>query len=259
MAVFPHAEATLEAASRHKLELLCQKLDLRPGHHLLEIGTGWGGLAIHAARHHGCRVTTATISPAQHAHAQAQVRQAGLEDRVTVLLRDYRDLQGQYDRLVSVEMIEAIGHRQYGVFFATCARLLKPDGRMVLQAITIDDRLYEQARRTVDFIQRYIFPGGCLPSLGVLCATAGAHSDLAVQQVQEYGLHYATTLRHWRTRLHDQWARLRHMGYGETFLRMWDFYFAYCEGGFLTRTTGTVQMVLTRPEAAPCAPGGMHG
>ena len=247
-AIFPEPSASLEAAARHKLDVLCRKLDLGPQDHVVEIGTGWGGFAVHAAKHYGCRVTTTTISPAQYAHAREWVAREGLEDRVKVLQQDYRDLQGQYDKLVSIEMIEAIGHRHFGTFFRTCSRLLKPHGAMALQSITIADRYYAQAKRSVDFIQRYIFPGGALPSVCVLTRTAAQHSDLLVTDLEDIGHQYATTLRHWSMRFRAQWEFLRGRGYSEEFLRMWDFYFAYCEGGFLERATGTVQMIFHKPE-----------
>jgi cyclopropane-fatty-acyl-phospholipid synthase len=245
-ALFERDGMTLADASRAKLDLACRKLDLRPDHHVLEIGTGWGGFAIHAASRHGCRVTTTTISPSQCELARERVRAAGLEDRVTVLLEDYRDLRGSYDRLVSIEMIEAIGHRQFETFFRRSGELLARDGRMLLQSITIADRHYERARDEVDFIKRYIFPGCCIPSVGALTAAMVASSDLRVVHLEDIGPHYARTLAAWRRNFHANLDRVRALGYPDTFVRLWEFYLCYCEAGFAERALGDVQMLLTR-------------
>ena len=245
-ALFERAGMTLEEASVAKLEAICRKLELAPGARVLEIGSGWGGFAMHAAARHGCHVTTVTISPNQHRLAAERVRQAGLADRVDVLLADYRDLRGTYDRVVSIEMIEAIGHRQYPEFFRRAASLLARDGRMVLQSITIADRHYAAARDDVDFIKRYIFPGCCIPSVSALCGAMADASDLRLVHLDDIGPHYATTLRCWRERFLANADRVRALGYPETFVRMWEFYLAYCEAGFAERTLGDVQMVLTR-------------
>jgi cyclopropane-fatty-acyl-phospholipid synthase len=245
-ALFERDGMTLAEASRAKLDLACRKLDLRPDHHVLEIGTGWGGFAIHAASRHGCRVTTITISPSQYDLARERVRAAGLEDRVSVLLEDYRDLRGHYDRLVSIEMIEAIGHRQFETFFRRAGDLLAPDGRMLLQSITIADRHYERARDEVDFIKRYVFPGCCIPSVGALSAAIVAASDLRLVHLEDIGPHYATTLAAWRRNFHANLERVRALGYPDTFVRLWEFYLCYCEAGFAERALGDVQMVLTR-------------
>ncbi len=247
-AVYPHAQATLEEAAVHKLELICRKLDLKPGDHLLEIGTGWGGLAMHAARHHGCRVTTTTISAEQHRLATERVAAAGLSDRIEVLCTDYRDLQGQYDKLVSVEMFEAVGHRFFDTFFNQCSRLLKPAGEMLLQTITITDQRFAAARRSVDFIQRYIFPGGCLPSVAAISASVARATDMRIVALDDIGPHYARTLQHWRERFHARRDEVRALGYPESFVRMWEWYLCYCEGGFIERAIGDVQIVLTRPD-----------
>jgi len=244
--IFPRAESSLEEASLAKLDAVCRKLELSPRDHVLEIGTGWGGFACHAARRYGCRVTTTTISRRQYEHAKARVAREGLQGRVEVLLKDYRDLEGVYDKLVSIEMIEAVGHRHLGTFFRRCDALLKPGGAMLLQAITIAEPFHEQARRSVDFIQRYIFPGGSLPSVRVLCEAMGGHSALQPRNLEDIGLHYATTLRHWRERFLPHRDALRAEGYTPSFLRMWEFYLAYCEGGFLERALGTVQMLLVK-------------
>jgi cyclopropane-fatty-acyl-phospholipid synthase len=246
-ATFEHPGQSLHEAQLARLDRICRKLELRPTDHLLEIGTGWGGLALHAARNFGCRVTTTTISAEQWKLARERVRDAGLEDRIEVLLTDYRDLTGQYDKLVSIEMIEAIGHQYYDTYFARCAALLAPEGAMLLQAITIADQRYDQARRSVDFIQRYIFPGSCIPSVAALTSSIARASDLRVFQLDDIGPHYATTLAHWRQNFRANLPRIRALGYDETFIRMWEYYLCYCEGGFTERVLGDVQMLLVKP------------
>jgi cyclopropane-fatty-acyl-phospholipid synthase len=247
-AIFDSPEASLAEASTAKYERVCRLLDLRPDDHLVEIGTGWGGFALHAASRHGCRVTTTTISPAQRALAVRRVREAGLEKQVTVLAEDYRDLRGSYDKLASIEMIEAIGHDQYGTFHQKCRELLAPGGRAVIQAITIADERYEAARREVDFIKRYIFPGCCIPSRAVLDAAA-REAGLHTLRVDEMGLHYAETLRRWRRNLLDNRRAILALGFDESFLRLWEFYLCYCEGGFLERSIGLVQLSYARDAA----------
>jgi cyclopropane-fatty-acyl-phospholipid synthase len=245
-AVFDRPGATLEEASLRKLELMSERLELRPTDHLLEIGSGWGSMALHAASRFGCRVTTTTISRAQWELARARVKAAGLEDRVTVLLSDYRDLSGRFDKIVSIEMIEAIGAEQYDTFFRRCAELLAPGGRLALQAITIADRHFERARREVDFIKRHVFPGSCIPSVTALLAAATRASDLTLRQLEDYGPHYARTLAAWRENLEARAAEVaRHTD--ERFRRLWRFYLCYCEGGFHERHVSAVQMVLARP------------
>jgi len=255
-ALFPHPQASLEEASRAKLDLVCRKLELGPGDHLLEIGTGWGGLAIHAAREYSCRVTTTTISRRQHELACARVRAAGLEERVQVLRQDYRHLQGRYHKLVSVEMIEAVGHHYYDRFFARCSELLEPDGMMLLQAIVIADQRYPRARREVDFIKRYIFPGSCIPSVQVMMDSVARATDLRLFHLDDIGPHYAATLREWRRRFLAARERVRALGYPERFVRMWEFYLCYCEAGFEERRIGDVQMLLTKPR---CRRGPLAG
>jgi len=245
-ALFERPDMSLAEASRAKLDLVCRKLGLGPSNHVIEIGTGWGGFAIHAAGRYGCRVTTTTISPSQYELARERVRAAGLDDRVTVLLEDYRDLRGQFDRLVSIEMIEAIGHKQFGEFFRRSAELLTRDGRMVLQSITIADRHFAQARDEVDFIKRYIFPGCCIPSVGALTEAMVAASDLRLVHLEDIGPHYATTLATWRRNFHARLDEVRALGYPDTFIRMWEYYLCYCEAGFAERTLGDVHMVMTR-------------
>ena len=246
--IFERADSTLEQASIAKFDAVCRKLALSPSDHLVEIGTGWGGLAIHAARHYGCQVTTTTISQEQHDWAREQIARAGLSDRITLLLDDYRDLTGRYDKLVSIEMIEAVGHRWFDTYFRTCSRLLAPDGQMLLQAITIRDQEYARTKRSVDFIQRHVFPGGCLPSVQALADTVARVTDLRALHLEDIGPHYATTLRHWRERFLANLDRVRALGFDDTFLRLWEYYLAYCEGGFAERYLGTVQLLLAKPE-----------
>ena len=246
-AVFADETETLEQAQFRKLERICRKLDLKPGDHLVEIGTGWGGLAIHAASRFGCRVTTTTISKEQHALATERVAAAGLSDKVTVLLEDYRDLRGEYDKLVSIEMIEAIGHQYLETYLAKCASLLKPEGLALIQAITIEDHRYEQALHSVDFIKRFIFPGSFIPCVSAIANAAARASDLRLVNLEDIGPSYALTLRHWRQRFMSRLDEVRALGYDERFIRMWEFYLAYCEGGFLERSIGDVHLLLARP------------
>ncbi|QNH00378.1 SAM-dependent methyltransferase [Pseudomonas sediminis] len=250
-AMFLRGDDTLQQAQLNKLERICQKLALQPSDHLLEIGTGWGSMAIYAATHYGCRVTTTTLSREQYAYTERRIREQGLEDRITLLLEDYRDLNGEYDKLVSIEMIEAVGHRFLPTYFEQCARLLKPDGLMLLQAITMRDQRYEQACKSVDFIQRYIFPGGALPSVHKMLEVVSRHTDLNLHHMEDFGLHYARTLRLWRENLGQARQRLEQLGYDDYFYRLWEFYLCYCEGGFLERTIGTAQLVLAKPGARP--------
>ncbi len=246
-AVFERPEMTLDEASHAKLDRICRKLQLTESDEVIEIGTGWGGFAIHAAKYFGCRVTTTTISRRQYEYACAQVKKNGLGNRVTLLLDDYRDLQGSFDKLVSIEMVEAVGHRYHGTFFRKCADLLKPDGLMLLQSITIADQRYDQARKSVDFIQRYIFPGGCLPSVTAILETLTRETDMRVMHVEDFGTSYAKTLAHWRERLFKVIDDVRHLGYSDEFIRLWHYYLSYCEGAFLERATGVVHMLVSRP------------
>jgi cyclopropane-fatty-acyl-phospholipid synthase len=246
-AVFEPAACTLEQASLAKLERVCSKLALDPADHVLEIGTGWGGFAVHAASLYGCRVTTTTISAEQHAYALRRVREAGLSDRVTVLLEDYRDLRGTYDKLVSIEMIEAIGWQYFGTFFRRCSRLLAGDGAMLLQAIVIDDRAYEIEKARRSFINTCIFPGGCLPSLEVIGDWVARATDLRAVHVEDITAHYAITLERWRERFSSAGERLAELGYDERFRRLWELYLSYCEGGFRERRIRDVQLLLAKP------------
>jgi cyclopropane-fatty-acyl-phospholipid synthase len=242
---------TLEQASTRKLDAICRKLDLRPGQRVVEIGTGWGGFALHAARAYGCEVTTTTISREQHALACRRVAEAGLQDRVTVLLRDYRDLDGRYDRLVSIEMIEAIGARYQETYFGKLAGLLAADGLALVQAITIEDHRYAQALESVDFIKRHVFPGSFIPSIQAMLAAKTRASDLALVHLEDFGLSYARTLQAWRERFLARREQARALGYDERFLRLWEFYLAYCEGGFRERSIGVSHLLLARPDARP--------
>ena len=246
-ALFPRPDSSLEEASRFKVDRICRKLRLMPQDHLLEIGTGWGGFALHAAREYGCRVTTATVSREQFEAARRRVREAGLAGRVEVILSDYRQLRGTYDKLVSIEMIEAVGHQYWDTYCACCTRLLKPEGLMLLQAIVIDDRAYEPARRSVDFIKAYIFPGSCLPSVAALSRSLAGSTDMRLLHLEDIGLHYARTLRAWRTRFAAATQQVRQLGFSQEFIRMWDFYFCYCIGGFEECYISDVQMLLARP------------
>jgi len=246
-AVFERPDATLEEASLAKLDLVCDKLDLGPRDHVLEVGSGWGGFAVHAAATRGCRVTTTTLSLAQHATAVARVRAAGLERRVTVLLDDYRALRGRYDKLVSIEMVEAVGWRDFGTLFARCSDLVRPDGAMLLQAITIDDRAYEVEKASRSFIRTHIFPNGCLPSLEVIARCVARRTDMRTVDVEDLTPHYAETVRRWRANVEREADALAGLGYDERFRRMWRMYLAYCEGGFAERRIGSVQMVLAKP------------
>lgn len=247
-AYFSSPEVSLADASRAKLDRLCRKIALGPQDHVVEIGTGWGGFALHAATHYGARVTTTTISDAQYEYASRRVAEAGLADRVTVLNEDYRELDGTFDKLVSIEMIEAIGWRQLDTFFATCARLIAPDGVMGLQAIVIEDRSYERAKRTEDFIKRFIFPGGFLPSIQSMVDAMTTSSDLRVLDVEDIGRHYAETLARWRANLARHRDELAELALGEDFERIWRLYLCYCEAAFLERHVSDVQLVLARGE-----------
>ncbi|MCB9465936.1 MAG: class I SAM-dependent methyltransferase [Candidatus Eisenbacteria bacterium] len=247
--IFSQPETSLREASVEKLDRICRVLELEASDHVLEIGTGWGSFAIHAARNYGCRVTTTTISKEQHALATARVHDAGLEDRVTVILKDYRDLEGTFDKLVSIEMIEAVGHDFLDTYFRTCCERLSPGGRMCLQAITIRDDLHDQARRSLDFIKRYIFPGSDIPSVRSISTSVARATDFAIVDTFDLTEGYAHTLRAWRHNLAERANEVRALGFDDRFLAMWDFYFAYCEGGFLERRIQDYQFVLERRDA----------
>jgi cyclopropane-fatty-acyl-phospholipid synthase len=248
-AVFERPGMSLKEASEAKLDRICRKLELTPDDHVLEIGTGWGGFAVHAARHYGCRVTTTTISREQFEFASERVKSEGLADRIELLMRDYRDLDGQYDKLVSIEMIEAVGHEYMDTYFNHCASLLKEDGMMLLQAITIADQRYQAATRSVDFIQKYIFPGGFLPSVTAILDAVTRNTNMRIYHLEDIGAHYAETLKHWRESFTNNLNEILPMGYGEEFLRMWHYYYCYCEGAFRERAIGDVQVLFIKPSS----------
>ena len=245
--IFDLPESTLAEASIAKYDRICRKLALKETDHLLEIGTGWGGFSLYAASRYGCRVTTTTISPAQYEWAKERIREQGLEGRIRLLFTDYRDLSGTYDKLASIEMIEAVGHHYLETFFRQCARLLKADGVMALQAITIADQKYEAHKRDVDFIKRYIFPGSTLTSVTALCQTATRTTDLRLFHLEDITPHYARTLREWRARFFSNLEKVRALGYPEQFVRMWEYYLCYCEGAFIERYVGDVQALFVKP------------
>ena len=246
-AIYPSEESTLEEAAVHKLDTICQKLALQPNDRVIEIGTGWGGFAIHAAKHYGCHVTTTTISKEQLGLAQERVRSAGLEDRITLLFDDYRDLAGQFDKLVSIEMIEAVGPQFLDSYFSQISALLKPDGLALVQAINMPEQRYLRALKNVDFIQRFIFPGSFIPSFGAILESVRNESNLVLTHSEDTGFHYARTLRDWCERFMANREQLESMGYDQAFRRLWNFYFAYCEAGFSERAIGVSQLVFAKP------------
>jgi cyclopropane-fatty-acyl-phospholipid synthase len=255
---FERPDATLAEASRAKNDCICRKLELSPSDHLLEIGTGWGGFAIHAAWHYGCRVTTTTISRQQYEVAVRRAEEAGLSDRVTVLLRDYRELPSlgrRFDKLVSIEMIEAVGHEYYATFFDVCRRMLSRKGLMLIQAITMDERLYERAKRSVDFIQHAVFPGSCIPSISTLIRASSDAGRMTLVDLEDIGAHYAATLRAWRRNVVRARQDIAQLGYQPDFLRLWEFYLCYCEGGFLERSISNVQLLFSQPGWRPAPVG----
>lgn len=245
-AVFEEPSMSLAQASTAKLDRICRKLQLSPSDHVVEIGTGWGGFAHHAAANYGCKVTTTTISKEQHAWAIDRIQAAGLNDRVEILLEDYRDLTGTYDKLVSIEMIEAVGAQFLDTYFEKCGSLLKPDGAMALQGIVMPDQRYDSYLKSVDFIQKYIFPGGCLPSVGAIGQSVARTTDMRVLHIEDIAPHYARTLREWRSRFFDRIEDVRSQGYPERFIRMWEYYLCYCEAAFEERVVGTVQLLLAK-------------
>lgn len=251
--VFERDDMTLEEAQVAKYERLCRKLQLRPGDRVLEIGSGWGGFAIHAARNHGCHVTSATISRRQHELARKRVAETGLEDRVEILLSDYRDLDGTFDKLVSIEMIEAVGARHLDTFFRVCSERLRPDGVMGLQAILVPDQDWKSSIRNVDFIKRYIFPGGQLVSLGAIGRCLASQTDLRFHHLEDITPHYARTLLRWRDSMRENLDQMRNLGLDDAFLRMWEYYLCYCAGGFSERAIQAAQVVLAKAGARPPA------
>ncbi len=245
--VFPNSESTMLSASIHKIQKLCEKLDLQPTDHLLEIGSGWGAMALHAATNYGCKVTTVTISKNQYDCVQAEVQRLGLENKIEVVFCDYRKITGEFDKIVSIEMIEAVGHEYMDTYFNKVSTLLKPTGRAVIQAITIRDQFYDQAIRNVDFIQRYIFPGSTIPSVTRMMDAVRDSTDMIMEGLEDYTSHYAKTIHNWRDNFWKKESYLKSLGCTDHMLRMWDYYFAYCEGGFSERVIGVVQMTFTKP------------
>jgi cyclopropane-fatty-acyl-phospholipid synthase len=246
--VFERDDATLEEAAIAKYDRICKKLRLGPQDHVLEIGAGWGGFAVHAVKHYGCRVTTTTISQQQHDWVKDLFAREGVADRVMLLFEDYRDLTGKYDKLVSIEMIEAVGHHFLDTYLKVCSDRLKDDGMMALQAITITDQVYEAQIKSVDFIRRYIFPGGFIPSITAITRSLANVTDLRLFHLEDLTPHYARTLRTWRERFFRNIDAVRKLGYPETFIRMWEYYLCYCEGAFRERYISSAQMVLTKPD-----------
>jgi cyclopropane-fatty-acyl-phospholipid synthase len=246
-AIFKTPDQPLAAASTEKFDRVCRKLQLHPTDHLLEIGTGWGGFALHAVQQYGCRVTTTTVSQQQFTTARDRFEASGHDERITLLQQDYRDLQGRFDKLASIEMIEAVGHRHFDEYFAALGRLLRPDGSLVLQAIVMPEQGYASYLRSVDFIQRYIFPGGCLPSLAAMLESAGRASDLRCVHVEDFAPHYAETLRRWRYSFQQRRDEIKALGYTDEFLRMWTYYLCYCEAAFEERAVGVVQIQFDKP------------
>lgn len=242
-AIYPSEDSTLAEAQQHKLARICDQLELNENDHVLEIGTGWGGLAIFAAQNYGCRVTTTTISEEQFKFAEQRVKELGLQDKITLLKKDYRELDGEYDKLVSIEMIEAVGHEYFDSFFKQCNARLKAGGKMLIQAITIADQRFEYYKNNVDFIQRYIFPGGCLPSINIMSEQITKNTQMVIESISDIGLDYARTLSDWRDAFFKSWPELNKLGYDETFKRLWTYYLCYCEGAFLERSTSTVHLL----------------
>ena len=248
-AIFEHEEDGLYEAQLTRMKHICERLQLTADDHLVEIGTGWGGFALYAAQNYGCRVTTTTISAEQYEKAKERVREAGLEDRITLLFEDFRHLEDQFDKLVSIEMIEAIDHDLFDTYFAKCSDLLKPQGAMLIQAITIADQRYDEYRKSIDFIQRYIFPGSGLPSSAVMTDSVARKTDMRLLGLDDIGLHYATTLQRWRENFFAQIGAVREQGFSDTFIRMWEYYLCYCEGAFRERAISDVQILFAKPES----------
>ncbi|RYY75143.1 MAG: class I SAM-dependent methyltransferase [Gammaproteobacteria bacterium] len=248
-AIYPNANSSLEEASIHKMAHICKRLRLGEQDHLLEIGTGWGGMAIFAAKTTGCKVTSVTISKEQFSYATDWVKRAGLENKVTILLQDYRLIKGTYDKLLSIEMIEAVGHEFYSEYFSKCSHLLKPNGLMLIQAITIQDQRFEYAHKNTDFIQQYIFPGGCLPSNTIVAQHIFKDTDMQIVGLEDITLDYARTLRDWRRAFFENIEQVKAQGFDDIFIRMWDFYLCYCEGGFAERVISTAQYVFAKPNS----------
>ena len=245
--IFECEESTLREASIEKYERICQKLELGPSDHVIEIGSGWGSFAIYAAQNFGCRITTTTISNQQFELAKQRIAASGVADRIHLVMKDYRELKGKYEKLVSIEMIEAVGHHYLDAYFRKCSQLLREDGMMLLQAITIADQVFERHKRTVDFIKRYIFPGSCIPSIAAISSSIAKATDLRLFHLEDITPHYAKTLACWRRQFFDNIDGVTALGYSKAFIRMWEYYFSYCEAGFAERYIGDVQMLFTKP------------
>ncbi len=245
--IFESEVSSMQDASLAKYERICRKLELSPADDVIEIGSGWGGFAIYAAQHFGCRVTTTTISDQQYKLAQQRIADSGVADRIELVMKDYRDLKGKYSKLVSIEMIEAVGHHFLDTYFKSCSRLLKPDGMMLLQAIIITDQVYERHKHSVDFIKRYIFPGSCIPSIAAIASSIAKATDLRLFHLEDITTHYARTLACWREQFYSNIDAVKGLNYSEAFIRMWDYYLRYCEAGFAERYIGNVQMLFTKP------------
>lgn len=246
-AIYKSRKTSLEDASTNKLDVICKKLNLKKTDHVIEIGTGWGGFAIYAAKNYGCKVTTTTISIEQYKFAKQKIKEAGLGKKIKVLLKDYRLLKGQYDKLVSIEMIEAVGYQFYDEYFKIIGQLLKNDGEALIQAITIKDQRYSKAIQSVDFIQKYIFPGSCIPSITAIQNSLTSSTDLVINDIRDIGHHYARTLADWRKKFLKNKQEIRKLGFDNKFLRMWLFYFAYCEGGFEEKVISNIHLHITKP------------
>jgi len=245
-AIFPNQNATLEQAQEYKLKLLCERLELGPDDHLLEVGSGWGGLACFAAQNYGCKVTTTTISKAQFDIARERINRYQLQDRITLLLDDYRDIRGQYSKIVSVEMIEAVGHQFMPRYFQQLNKLLKPGGRLLIQAITIEDQRYDHYRKNVDFIREYIFPGGHLPAVSEICRHIKQQTHMRLDHFSDHGIDYAETLKHWNKRFKTYKQKIMQLGFSEDFVRLWEYYFCYCEGAFRENVIGLAHVVAVK-------------
>jgi cyclopropane-fatty-acyl-phospholipid synthase len=246
--IFLSDDQSLLQASLQKFKHICDRLQLNANDHLLEIGTGWGGLAIYAAKQYGCRVTTTTLSQEQYDYALAWIQRENLQDQVTLLLKDYRELEGSYDKLVSIEMIEAVGAQYYPQYFSKCNELLKDDGLMLIQAITISDQRYQKSIHSMDFIKRYIFPGGQLPSNSVICKHISEDTDMQLIGLEDITLDYAQTLKYWRQHFFEKLDKVKQQGFSETFIRMWEYYLCFCEGGFRERVIHTGQFLIAKPQ-----------
>ena len=247
-AIYTEEANDLETASDLKLKTICKKLQLKPSDHLIEIGTGWGGFAIYAAQNYGCKVTTTTISEQQYQHAHSRIIELDLEGQITLLKKDYRELTGEFDKLVSIEMIEAVGHHFLDTYLKKCNSLLKDDGLALIQAITIEDHRYDQALNSVDFIKRYIFPGSFIPSVSAITSSMKNTGDFRLINLEDFGESYAKTLRDWRISFLDNIDEVRAQGFSDSFIKMWEFYLCYCEGGFIEKAISDVHLLMAKPE-----------